>query len=108
MIGVGGVLNRIQELRGDLGLTPITTDPSAGRPGTVTTGARPVDGSSFASVLAGASGSLPAGAGGPAGTGSASGDDVVAAAKKYLGTPYVFGSTDPDKGLDSVERYPAR
>jgi soluble lytic murein transglycosylase-like protein len=31
---------------------------------------------------------------------SVTGDDVVSAAKKYLGTPYVFGSTDPDKGLD--------
>ena len=32
--------------------------------------------------------------------GGATGADVVDAAKKYLGTPYVFGSTDPDKGLD--------
>jgi cell wall-associated NlpC family hydrolase len=95
MMGVGGVLNRIQELRGDLGLTPITTDPAATQAGTVTTGAKPAADTSFASVLAGATGDKPL-----AGGGSVTGDDVVTAAKKYLGTPYVFGSTNPDKGLD--------
>src|SRR5689334_24868533 len=28
------------------------------------------------------------------------GDDVVSEAKKYLGIPYVWGGTDPKKGLD--------
>jgi hypothetical protein len=32
--------------------------------------------------------------------GSVSGDAVVAEAKKYLGLPYVWGGTDPKKGLD--------
>jgi hypothetical protein len=32
--------------------------------------------------------------------GGASGDKVIAAAKKYLGVPYVWGGTDPSKGLD--------
>lgn len=33
-------------------------------------------------------------------TGSATGSDAVAAAKQYLGVDYVWGGTDPAKGLD--------
>ncbi|HEY0487232.1 MAG TPA: transglycosylase SLT domain-containing protein [Mycobacteriales bacterium] len=33
-------------------------------------------------------------------TGGVTGGDVVAAAEKYLGVPYVFGGTDPKSGLD--------
>ena len=84
MMGVGGVLARISELNQELGLTPA--------PSTTST-----DGTSFASALADATGTTT----GTTSNGSAAtGDDVVAAAKKYLGTPYVFGSTDPSKGLD--------
>ena len=83
MLGVNGVLNRISELNQQLGITPPATTDST-------------DGTSFATALADASGG-----GGTGDTGSGvSGDDVVASAKKYLGTRYVFGSTDPDKGLD--------
>ena len=81
MMGVAGVLSRISELNTQLGLTPATA---------ATTG---TGGTAFASALADAT----------AGTATATGPtgaDVVAAAKKYLGTPYVFGSTDPDRGLD--------
>jgi hypothetical protein len=92
-MGVSGVLARIQELQTQLGIAPTNgstvapngTDPSGG------------DGS-FASTLAGVTGDdgsqlLQT-------SGGVSGDDIVASAKKYLGTPYVFGSTDPSKGLD--------
>jgi soluble lytic murein transglycosylase-like protein len=96
MMGVSGVLARIQELRSELGITPAT----GGDPVTVNRapgGATSAGGSSFAAALAGATGD------GPTilqTSGGVAGDDVVASAKKYLGTPYVFGSTDPSKGLD--------
>jgi hypothetical protein len=94
MIGVSGVLARIQELQGQLGLAPVTPDPATtGGVGITTDGA---DGSSFASLLADATG----GSRTLSTSGGVTGDAVVDAAKKYLGTPYVFGSTDPDKGLD--------
>jgi hypothetical protein len=82
MMGVQGVLSRIAELNTQLGLTAATATST-------TTG---TSGTAFASALADASA-------GPTTTGP-TGADVVAAAKKYLGTPYVFGSTDPNRGLD--------
>jgi cell wall-associated NlpC family hydrolase len=84
-MGVTGVLSRISELQNRLGLAPPPAPAAAGG----------ASGTKFASALADATrGGSAAGAAGP------SGDDVVSAAKKYLGTRYVFGSTDPSKGLD--------
>jgi hypothetical protein len=57
------------------------------------TAASAASGSAFAAELNAATGAS-------SGTGGATGTAVVQAAKKYLGIPYVFGSTDPDKGLD--------
>jgi peptidoglycan DL-endopeptidase CwlO len=82
MLGVNGVINRISELNQQLGITPPATTTST-------------DGSDFASALSDASGTTD-----DSGSGGVSGDDIVSSAKKYLGTKYVFGSTDPAKGLD--------
>jgi peptidoglycan DL-endopeptidase CwlO len=87
MMGVQGVMSRISELQQQLGLTPA--------PGLSDT--EGTNGASFASALASAKGATAAGS---TSTGGVTGQSVIDAAKKYLGTPYVFGSTDPAKGLD--------
>ena len=92
MMGVAGVMSRIAELNQQLGLTPPATAPLDGADTTATTGTTDT-GTSFASALAAATG------GGAANSG-VTGDAVVASAEKYLGTKYVFGSTDASKGLD--------
>ncbi|MBG0566883.1 transglycosylase SLT domain-containing protein [Actinoplanes aureus] len=81
-LGVSGVMSRISELQDQLGLAPAATTAASG--------------SKFASALADATRTGPA----RSGVAGPSGDDVVAAAKKYLGTPYVFGGSDPGKGMD--------
>ncbi|MBB2945862.1 soluble lytic murein transglycosylase-like protein [Actinoplanes lutulentus] len=84
-MGVNGVISRVAEIKEQLGLNP---------PPPATVGS--ASGTKFASALADATG---AGIAQPGKSGP-SGADVVAAAKKYLGTPYVFGSDTPSKGLD--------
>jgi soluble lytic murein transglycosylase-like protein len=75
------ITDRIQQIRSQLGLD---------RPATA------ADGTKFASALDSAQSDW-SGLGG--GTG-ATGDAVVADARRYLGIPYVYGSNDPAKGLD--------
>src|SRR6201995_2673172 len=74
MSSIASVTSRIQELQSQLA----TLTPTEG------------SGADFADALAGAQSA----------GGSTSGEAVVAAAKKYLGLPYVWGGTDPTKGLD--------
>jgi hypothetical protein len=78
MIGVQGVMSRISELKSQLGIAPPAAPDAA-----------------FAGALTKATGAT-----GAPGTTGVTGQAVVDAAKKYLGTPYVFGSTNAAKGLD--------
>ena len=81
------VVGRIQQLQTQFAMVPGTTGPSRANGASATT---------FAAELTAAGAAEPA----DAGATGVTGDDVVKAAKKYLGVPYVFGSTNPDKGLD--------
>ena len=74
MMGVEGVMSRISELKGQLGIAPAA--PNA----------------TFATALTDAKG--------PGARSGVTGQAVVDAARKYLGTPYAFGSTNAAKGLD--------
>jgi len=75
---VTDVLARVDQLRGQLGYHRVAAGSGSG--------------GAFAEAL-----STAQGATGVRGT---TGADAVAAAKRYLGVPYVFGGTDPAKGLD--------
>ncbi|MDP9798048.1 cell wall-associated NlpC family hydrolase [Catenuloplanes nepalensis] len=90
--GIANVQQRIAQLQTQLGLNPTSTNPVTVS-NTSKTSTTAASGASFASALTAATGSSPA-------TNGATGAGIVEAAKKYLGVPYVFGSTNPDKGLD--------
>jgi len=65
-------------------------------------GTTPSTADAFATTMNGVSGTDSSGASTSSSTAGAgtTGADVVADAKKYLGVPYVWGGTDPSKGMD--------
>jgi soluble lytic murein transglycosylase-like protein len=80
--GVSGVQARIAQIQAMVG-SPAPTRSTAGTSGT-----------SWAAAAA------AAGLGGTPAAGTASESAVVADAQRYLGVPYLWGGTDPAKGLD--------
>jgi len=91
MMGLEGVFARINQLNAQLGI-------GAPAGGLASDSADPSDAPDFATELATATGTGPVPS--TATAAGVTGDDVVTDAKKYLGVPYVFGSTDPSRGLD--------
>lgn len=105
------MVTRIQQLESQFAARPAATATGSSAAGsTASTGA--TTGAAFAAQLTAATAAARTRATGsstgPSGTGTGApkartgptGGDVVAAAKKYLGVPYVFGSTKPSVGLD--------
>lgn len=86
-MSVADVTSRISEIQSQLTLlAPSPSSLSAGQ-------------AAFSAALEGALLDAGSTAGGGTG-GGAAGQAVVDEAKKYLGIPYVWGGTDPSKGLD--------
>src|SRR6476646_7875709 len=101
-IGPVGVQARILEIQRRFAPAAPVASRSATGNGAAGTGS--TTNASFASALAGFLPGADVGsaqaATGPASTFPGAGEQVVADAKRDLGVPYVWGGTDPAKGLD--------
>jgi soluble lytic murein transglycosylase-like protein len=84
------VLSRINEIQSMFKALPMAA--------TTATGAGKAGGAAFSSALAQAESTGTVSS--FSGTTSVTGEQVLTAGKKYLGVPYVWGGTDPAKGLD--------
>ncbi|MDR7252835.1 cell wall-associated NlpC family hydrolase [Nocardioides sp. BE266] len=84
-MSVTDVTARISQIQAQLALLPSSSSTSVGASG-------------FSSVLSRTS--ATAGTTVTGGTGAVSGDAIVAKAKEMLGLPYVWGGTDPERGVD--------
>jgi cell wall-associated NlpC family hydrolase len=87
-MSITDVTARISAIQAQLALLPGSSSTSSARVGAA----------AFDSVLSRTSGT--AGVTVSGGTGAATGDAVVAKAKEMLGLPYVWGGTDPERGVD--------
>jgi hypothetical protein len=86
-VSSAAVLARISEIQAKFAPTSSPTTSAA-------------NGAAFDQVLAGMDGASATTSTMTTAAGGATGDKVIAAARKYLGVPYVWGGTDPSKGLD--------
>jgi cell wall-associated NlpC family hydrolase len=87
-MSISDVTTRISQIQAQLALLP----------GTSPTYSSSVAATGFDTVLSRTS--ATAGTTTTPGTGAVTGDDVVSKAKEMLGLPYVWGGTDPERGVD--------
>lgn len=101
MIAAMGRIEQIQSMMQQLAAGPRATTTTAAATATAATASADSFAASMASALgtAGAGGASAAGTSAVGATGGATGTNVVDAAKKYLGVPYVFGGEDAS-GMD--------